>query len=229
MMTLGSGLEVAQSVVHVWSVLLNKKEHLRSPSSPARFFATLDVHLHTVVSPKEDWSTTECEEGFVENLRGAFNESTAIKLGEVDIEDLSFEAKYEHLPRTLTAYLVKYLEKEGQKTKADRVANSLTFRPPMAWRDDTNQVDSAIYTMRHMETYFGQPPKQWTADFSNSDRRKQIQLFRARYCAAILCDVANTKGKDNLSNATKYCKQKKIKLAQLGVDDVLSNSLNREN
>ncbi|KAL3613680.1 hypothetical protein CASFOL_041754 [Castilleja foliolosa] len=241
MMTLGSGLEVAQSVVDVWSVILNKKEHLRSPSSPARFFATLDVHLHTVVNPAEGWSTTECEEGFVENLRGAFNETAAMKLGEVDIvrlridiidnstekEDLPFEEKYGHLPRTLTAYLGNYLEKEGQKTKADRVANSLTFRPPMEWRDDTNQVDSAIYTMRHMETYFGEPLKEWTDDFSNRD--KQIQLFRARYCAAILCDVANKKAKDNLSNATKYCKQKKIKLAQLGVDVVLSNSLNREN
>ncbi|KAL3622064.1 hypothetical protein CASFOL_034260 [Castilleja foliolosa] len=261
MMTFGSGLEVAQSVVDIWSVILNKKEHLRSPSSPARFFATLDVHLHTVVSPTEDWSTTECEEGFVENLRGAFIVSAAMKLGEVDIfifpivqaghfyiicfdvkglridiidnstekEDLPLEAKYGDIPRTLTTYLVKYLEKEGQKTKADRVANSLTFRPPMEWRDDKNQVDSAIYTMRHMETYFGQHLKQWTADFSNSDRGKQIQLFRARYCAAILCDVANTKGKENLSNATKYCKQKKIKLAKLGVDEVLSNSLNRGN
>ncbi|KAL3651938.1 hypothetical protein CASFOL_004940 [Castilleja foliolosa] len=43
-MTLDSGLGVAQSVVDVWSVLMNKREHLRSPSSPGRFFATLDVH-----------------------------------------------------------------------------------------------------------------------------------------------------------------------------------------
>ncbi|KAL3652039.1 hypothetical protein CASFOL_001720 [Castilleja foliolosa] len=244
-MTLGSGLAVAQSVVDVWSVLMNKKEHLRSPSSPARFFATLDVHinLHTVVYPKEDWSRTDCEEGFVENLQGSFSESAAMKLGEVDIvsmridiidsstgkEDLPIEAKYEHLPNTLAAYLVNYLEKEGQKTKADRVANSRTFRPPMAWRDDTNPVDCTIYTMRHMETYFGQPPRQWTAGLSNGDRRKQIQFFRAKYCAAIVCDDANTKGKDNLSNSMKYCKQKKIKAVELGLDDVLSNSLNWEN
>ncbi|KAL3621813.1 hypothetical protein CASFOL_034299 [Castilleja foliolosa] len=84
-MTLGSGLGVAQSVVDVWSFLINKREHIHSPSSPARFFATLDVHLHTVVYPKEDLSRTDCEEVFVENLQGSFNESATMKLDEVDI------------------------------------------------------------------------------------------------------------------------------------------------
>ncbi|KAL3652099.1 hypothetical protein CASFOL_001780 [Castilleja foliolosa] len=143
-------------------------------------------------------------------------------------DELPIEAKYEHIPNTLTAYLAKFLETEGLNTKAEIVANSSTNRPKMAWRDDTNPADCAIYTMRHMETYFRQPPKQWTAGISTGDRHKKIQLLRAKYCAKILCDDWNVVGKQNLSTSAAFCKEKKIKAGELEVDDILSNSSNRQ-
>ncbi|KAL3651732.1 hypothetical protein CASFOL_004734 [Castilleja foliolosa] len=259
-MTLGSGLYVVPAVIDIWSIVLNQKEALQSPSTPARFFSTTDVTMYPIFYPKEEWSRSECEEEFLKKFRTTFNDNAAMTLNEVEIfifpifqaehfyiicfnikskridiidnskakDELPIEAKYEHIPNTLTAYLAKFLETEGLNTKAEIVANSSTNRPKMAWRDDTNPADCAIYTMRHMEIYFGQPPKQWTAGISTGDRHKKIQLLRAKYCAKILCDDWNVVGKQNLSTSAAFCKEKKIKAGELEVDDILSNSSNRQ-
>ncbi|KAL3650288.1 hypothetical protein CASFOL_006691 [Castilleja foliolosa] len=68
-------------------------------------------------------------------------------------------------------------------------------------------------------------PRQWTSGISKGDSHKQMTLFRAKYCAAILCDEANTNGKSNLSTAVRFCKTEKIKTAALELDDELSNTL----
>ncbi|KAL3613305.1 hypothetical protein CASFOL_042817 [Castilleja foliolosa] len=48
-----------------------------------------------------------------------------------------------------------------------------------------------------------EPPKQWTIGIHKVDSHKEIKLFKAKYCAAILCDEVNNKGKSNLSKAAK--------------------------
>ncbi|KAL3646314.1 hypothetical protein CASFOL_011494 [Castilleja foliolosa] len=53
------------------------------------------------------------------------------------------------------------------------------------------------YTLGSLvETYFGQPPKQWTSGIHKGDSHNQMKLF--------------------MSKAAKFCKMKKVKAVKLG-------------
>ncbi|KAL3633452.1 hypothetical protein CASFOL_022214 [Castilleja foliolosa] len=157
-----------------------------------------------------------------------------IKGGRVDIVDNSLSMqnmplrqKYGTIPAMLAKYLVTFLQNIGQKTKAKKLLESMLYRVEMPWRNDSNKVDCAIYAMRHMECYFGQPPKEWECGITLGCSMRLMKSFRAKYCAAFLAAPQNSLHQHNLTEAAKYCKAKKVKLHQIGVDDVLSNLLTR--
>ncbi|KAL3614071.1 hypothetical protein CASFOL_042145 [Castilleja foliolosa] len=60
-----------------------------------------------------------------------------------------------------------------------------------------------------VETYFGQPLKQWTSGIRKGDSHKQMKLL--------------------MSTAARFFKMKKVKAVKLGLDDVMLNELNRKN
>ena len=50
----------------------------------------------------------------------------------------------------------------------------------MPWRDSDKKIDSGIYAMRHMETYFGNGLAGWRADLTKGNK-KQIETMRVKY------------------------------------------------
>lgn len=60
-----------------------------------------------------------------------------------------------------------------------------TERLEMPWRDNTNKVDCGIFTMRHMETYFGNGLTDWESQLRKEDS-KQIANMRVKYCHSII-------------------------------------------
>lgn len=68
---------------------------------------------------------------------------------------------------------------------AVKLGNIRPKRMQMKWRDSTHGSDSGVYTMRHMESYFGQGVKEWSLGLQKGDRRPLSEL-RKRFAHNIL-------------------------------------------
>ncbi|KAL3630389.1 hypothetical protein CASFOL_023373 [Castilleja foliolosa] len=128
-----------------------------------------------------------------------------IKGGRVDVVDnspamqnLPMRHKYGTVTPMLGNYMVKFLLSIGLKTKAKKLCGSRVYRVDMPWHDDANKIDCAIYAMRHMDRYFGQPHKEWDCGITLGGSSRQLKNFREKYCAAILADELNNLHKHNM-------------------------------
>jgi len=53
------------------------------------------------------------------------------------------------------------------------------------WTNEENKVDCGIYTIRHMETYFGDA-KIWDSGIRNDKLKEQMKILRRRYLHQLL-------------------------------------------
>nr|GMC94751.1 uncharacterized protein LOC109149952 [Ipomoea batatas] len=86
--------------------------------------------------------------------------------------------------------LSEYLESKHQLARSIRVRNQRRKRMQMPWRTTTPGVDSAVFAMRHMESFTGQPCSSWECGLQKGNR-EQLNCLRRRFMHNILMAEAN--------------------------------------
>ncbi|KAL6564662.1 hypothetical protein OROMI_016112 [Orobanche minor] len=235
LMTMRQGSFISIAIIDVWSIILNKNERLRSPESPARFFATTDTCLQSVVSPPNDWTEERRMNNFhekleieISNLRSSeqrnidmfffpIYRSTHFFIFCIDVkketiyvidnmndgpEKGKFE-NYENDALNLRKYFCYFLSKGRQIAKSKRLANASFSIINMLWVDSNNNIDCGIYTMRHMETFMGEPNKSWQTSLSKKSKM-QMKTLRVKYCAYIVAADCNEMKDKNVKEANLF-------------------------
>ena len=59
-------------------------------------------------------------------------------------------------------------------------------RLEMPWRNSENKNDCGIYSMRHMETYFGEGIEEWDSGLVAKNNKDQMSILRVRYTCTII-------------------------------------------
>nr|GMC95618.1 uncharacterized protein LOC109155623 isoform X2 [Ipomoea batatas] len=116
--------------------------------------------------------------------------SVDIRRNKLDIIDNSTlkphgKDKYGDIPENLLLLLSMFLDFVKLDLIAVKLGNIRPKRMQMKWRDSTHSSDSGVYTMRHMESYFGQGVKEWSLGLQKGDRRPLSEL-RKRFAHNIL-------------------------------------------
>ncbi|KAL1563699.1 hypothetical protein AAHA92_06134 [Salvia divinorum] len=109
----------------------------------------------------------------------------------------------------LRKFFSSYLSYSGNAKLGNAVKESKIEYQQMSWKTSTNKDDSAIYLMRHMETYMGQKLKDWQLGLPTRGL-KSLQILRAKYCTALLisdfncnCEIVKEKTKNHLIACSK--------------------------
>jgi hypothetical protein len=106
-------------------------------------------------------------------------------------------------------FFVRYLFEIGHQKAFDMVQEELTPRRiKLAWRTTLNKVDCGVFTMRHMETYFGDSASsKWKPGFTKEGKfqNKLLENLRQKYAATLLLWRKNTKRDEILGHARQYC------------------------
>nr|GMD52411.1 uncharacterized protein LOC109150699 isoform X6 [Ipomoea batatas] len=200
---------VRVAIIDCWCCVLNEKEKYKRRESPSQFF----VSMHTIVSATA--SRERRLKWFMKWLDGNFDIAPHINRGTVDLfffpishaqhyfvlcvdtrgrrleiidntsEFGTTNDRYGRTPEDLKDLLSTYLEKKGQLVRAATVRNLKPTRMRMGWLDSKNKVDCAMYAMRHMETFMGQPCKQWHCGLETRTG-PLLQGLRRKYLRDIL-------------------------------------------
>lgn len=102
----------------------------------------------------------------------------------------STKAKYGNAPETLQDLLASFLHTNGQPGRAVLLRTLKPKRMVMAWRVPTNNHDSGVYAMLHMESYLGQEPEEWNCGLLKGDVQQIVNL-RKRFMHDIIMDEKN--------------------------------------
>nr|KAJ0195054.1 hypothetical protein LSAT_V11C700375380 [Lactuca sativa] len=124
-------------------------------------------------------------------------------------DDADFDDKYGAVFKPLKKSFLKYLKEIGH-VKANEMAHK-SFTPvrlTMPWRKIYNKVDSGVFAMRHMESYFGEKGSKWKCGLpkEGGSQEKIMEKLRMKYAATILTSEINTKRDDVLKAAYEYQK-----------------------
>ncbi|XP_057780927.1 uncharacterized protein LOC130999424 isoform X2 [Salvia miltiorrhiza] len=230
MLSMRRGNVVNISLIDAWTLVLNWKEQYRSNSSPLRFFSTASLYLDSIAPENLSLESqrakfvmelyvelTEFGKNPIENIDMFFfpvyeqeryfalcvdlkRERIFVLDSLIDILGDHDFRKYDSLctkVRTLLAYYLNYKE-ETMKSKS--VSNSKMQIVKLKWADKRNTLDTAIYLMRHLETFMGDSSSNWKCDMSNVSTR-QISRMRVRYCSSIISCARNEVKKEIEDNA----------------------------
>ena len=88
------------------------------------------------------------------------------------------------------------------------------------WKTSENINDCGVFLMRHMETYFGQKPKDWDIGLT-SKSVKNVQILRGKYCRALMGASFNHNSLENKRKVLEYFKKNKGRKAEL--DELFAN------
>nr|GLL19511.1 uncharacterized protein LOC109157732 isoform X2 [Ipomoea trifida] len=210
-LTLREGVNVSAAVVDAWSTVLNACEKSRKWGTPSRLFASTATIVGTVVPTIgtrderielfkarlwADFQASEHVGSATLDLEGYFYVvSINLKQYKCDILDCSSkqvpnEEKYCDAPVDLFDMLSEYLESKHQLARSIRVRNLRPKRMQMPWRTTTPGADSAVFAMRHMESFTGQPCSSWECGLQKGNR-EQLNCLRSRFMHNILMAEAN--------------------------------------
>nr|GMD86831.1 uncharacterized protein LOC109157732 isoform X2 [Ipomoea batatas] len=211
--TLQEGSKVAYRVVDAWACVLNYRELTKGAGVPNRFFASSKIALQSAINHTPRRSLRL--EWFTKNLEADFNNSPhetwrgihmyifpILQLGhfymisvdtvakKVDIIDSSSAAKkkgemYGQTPTQLVDLLSTFLDDKLLTELGAQTRDVKPKRMQMSWRVAKNEVDSAVYTMRHMESYCGQGVTNWNVGLQRGNYR-QLRVLREYIMREIL-------------------------------------------
>ena len=99
--------------------------------------------------------------------------------------------------------MVEALVKSRVPKMAAQLRNCNTNVVSMPWRNNNNTIDTWVYVMRHMETYFGEREKEWECGLS-AKGTKGLEMLRIKFATALLTSPLNSKGGSNQTQATKH-------------------------
>nr|GLL41939.1 uncharacterized protein LOC109179738 isoform X2 [Ipomoea trifida] len=204
--TLQEGSKVANRVVDAWACVLNYRELTKGAGVPNRFFASSKIALQSAVNHTPPRQSLRLE-WFTKNLEADFNNSPhetwlgihmyifpILQLGhvymisvdtvakKVDIIDSSSAAKkkgemYGQTPTQLVDLLSTFLDDKLLTELGAQIRDVKPKRMQMSWRVAKNEVDSAVYTMRHIESYCGQGVANWNVGLQRGNYR-QLRVLR---------------------------------------------------
>ncbi|XP_057790096.1 uncharacterized protein LOC131006973 [Salvia miltiorrhiza] len=108
-----------------------------------------------------------------------------------ELVDICQAAKYGTATDLVKNMLADYLAYKGHVHKSNVVKRSKLAIVHIKWGDAKNINDMGVYMMRHMETFMGDSSSLWTCGLAPK-LRKQLNLLRVRYCAALIAWERNS-------------------------------------
>ncbi|KNA13046.1 hypothetical protein SOVF_120210 [Spinacia oleracea] len=105
---------------------------------------------------------------------------------------MSREKKYYDYPEKLLGAFSMYINSLGHKLKRPLTEYNVRIIE-MPWRNNKNNTDCGIYTMKHMETYHAKERWGCSLEPDNDDILKQLRL---KYSAEIISCKKNQKKAD---------------------------------
>ena len=106
-------------------------------------------------------------------------------------------------------FFLRYLFDIGHPKAFDMTSEELSPRRlKMPWRTTLNNVDCGFFTMRHMETYFGESSaSKWKAGFTKEGlyQQKLLDRLREKYAATMLLSRMKNQCDVILSQVREYC------------------------
>ncbi|XP_042043886.1 uncharacterized protein LOC121789504 [Salvia splendens] len=110
--------------------------------------------------------------------------------------------------------LKKFLADSLTKCKVPKMETQIrkytTHMVTMSWRNNIVSMETGVYVMRHMETYFGEREKEWECGF-NAKGGKSLDMLRIKFAKTLLICAHNTRGAINQAVATWHWKGKPTK------------------
>ncbi|KAJ8434393.1 hypothetical protein Cgig2_014240 [Carnegiea gigantea] len=127
------------SILDVWSIIMNKKQLTRQTTRPSRFFFTTYAYIAILHAQKSSFKYQEFYRivNIIDNLTLPKKPST----------------RYGDCATLLKRFFSKYLIQRG-RPRAEEVKDFQTVYVKTDYQDNINLHDCGIYTMRHMETYY---------------------------------------------------------------------------
>ncbi|KAJ8430389.1 hypothetical protein Cgig2_032128 [Carnegiea gigantea] len=206
------------SILDMWSIIMNKKQLSRETMHPSRFFfTTYTTILHAQKASfkyQEFYKVMQLETQrtnwlnfntidlmcsliqlfivlhvFFPILRSEHFFLIVFQFADKTvniIDNLTLpknpSTRYGNCDSVLKHFFSKYLMQRG-RPKAKEVKNFRTIYVKTDNQDSINLHDCGIYTMRHMETYYGNLPS-WDHGFQE-EKETLLRTLRAKYAARI--------------------------------------------
>ncbi|KAL4557187.1 hypothetical protein LXL04_035359 [Taraxacum kok-saghyz] len=120
-------------------------------------------------------------------------------------DDAGFLDKYGAVFVPLKMFFLRYLFEIGHQKAQEELTPR---RIKLPWKTIYNKYDCGVFTMRHMETYFGESAaSKWKPGFTKEDnfQNKLLEKLREKYTATLLLWRINTKRDEILGHARQYC------------------------
>ncbi|XP_019154220.1 PREDICTED: uncharacterized protein LOC109150699 isoform X2 [Ipomoea nil] len=229
--TLKEGSNISKVMVDAWCFVLNTRENYRKPGVSSRMFLTPATTIGTVVAAtcsRNDrlaWFTRrlDIEVQTTDHVGIAtldmyifpimhnsrfFMISISFKHGTFDIIDSAPAVSdsieiYGRIPGELRDLLAAYLERKQQSVRALRLRHMQPKRMMVAWGEPTAGVESAVYTMRHMESYVGQKSTTWYCGLQAGGAPLMLNL-RKRFLHNIILSAANVHVQNIIARVGEY-------------------------
>ncbi|XP_022022638.1 uncharacterized protein LOC110922724 [Helianthus annuus] len=226
------GIKITSVLIDNWAEVLNNEEKMKSRYSLSRFFCssllllkahyapttTDEVRLLMFTQNLDQW----LEQFKVKSIRDfdllffpilasehyyvlCFNLKTS-KIVLIDNSKMGkkFHDRYQGIPNMLRNALCDYLELKKIRFAKKTLRKAIIKRLEMPWRTEENYIDCGIYTMRHMETYFGE--ENWDCGFLSNEKfhKPQISELRKKFLTKMLLSEINTMKDDLIKHALEY-------------------------
>nr|GLL17104.1 uncharacterized protein LOC109155623 isoform X1 [Ipomoea trifida] len=229
--SLQEGNKVAYRVVDTWACVLNYRELTKDAALPNRLFASTKIALQSAVnytallSLRLGWFTKSLDEDFSNSPHETWREihiyifailqqghfymiSVDTIAKKVDIIDSSSVAEtkdklYGQTPKQFVDLLSTFLDDKLETEIASQIRDLIPKRMQMSWRVPKNQVDLAVFTMRHMESYRGQGVANWDVGLQRRNYM-QICVLRQYFMREILMSDINIHQNSNIKRALNF-------------------------
>ncbi|XP_019161119.1 PREDICTED: uncharacterized protein LOC109157732 isoform X2 [Ipomoea nil] len=239
--TLKEGSNISKVMVDAWCFVLNTRENYRKPGVSSRMFLTPATTIGTVVAAtcnRNDrlaWFTRRLDIEVqatdhvgiatldmyifpIMHNRRFFMISISFKHGTFDIIDSAPAVSdsieiYGRIPGELRDLLAAYLERKQQPVRALRLRDMQPKRMMVAWGEPTAGVESAVYTMRHMEEYVGQKSTTWYCGLQAGGAALMLNL-RKRFLHNIILSAANVHVQNIIARVGEYDRMRAAQMLQ---------------
>ncbi|GJT48307.1 ulp1 protease family, C-terminal catalytic domain-containing protein [Tanacetum coccineum] len=163
METLAPRLWIYANVIDRWVAILNHEELARGCPSPRRhFFLTGCITIAIIegtIDEEQQWKV------FSDEISAQFNHDvSSISLSKVDLKK----------------FFARHL-KNYNHPKHISVAKLKHRIPKLKWSTTKNHLDCGVFTMIHLEHYFGKPVEQWDFSLCAELDEQVLMLRRMRF------------------------------------------------
>ncbi|KAL1805132.1 hypothetical protein ACET3Z_028200 [Daucus carota] len=177
--TLKPTQSVYYSVIDTWATMLNDTEKYKSDKSPLRLFCTIGDLIFSIDEKKR------FPETFPSFCKGMDKILDTFSIEKIENTDMH-------------SHFCNYLNDKVNASYSKRIRKLKPVYLTMPWQTLYNSSDCAVFLMRHMETFKGDP-KNWNTELSveGPHQHNQLMKMRVKFITAILTSHLNEL-KDNI-------------------------------